>query len=75
VALLNDLYNVNNKFKELFNHYSKIWVIKNIHLDRDYLPDTQHFNIKLIGDEASNTFHCYIRNNKISKITEICSII
>jgi hypothetical protein len=76
VELLNDLYNENLKFKDLFNRYNKIWVIKNIHLDRDYLPDTNHFNIKLINnDEASNTFHCYIRNNKISRITEICSII
>ena len=61
---------------ELFNTiYDTINVIKNIHYDKfinSYY--SQHFNVKFenkITKNYSNTYHCYINDNKISRITEL----
>jgi hypothetical protein len=75
-SLLNELFIENIKFQEIMKYYNEIWILKGIHYDRYEIEETKHFNIKLINQEViSNTFHCYIRNKSIHRITEINDII
>jgi hypothetical protein len=75
IDMLNNLYNTNTKFKDLYNNYNLLVVVKDIHHDA-YLGE--HFNIILINNITNirtSQLHLYINNSLITTITEIINII
>jgi len=75
ISMINDLYNINEKFKSLVfeNGYSNIAIVKNIHYDNRDL----HFNGFLYrNDKRTNILHFYINeDDEIYKLTELIDLI
>jgi hypothetical protein len=73
--MLNNLYNNNQTFIDLYNKYNLLVVIKDIHADK-FLGE--HFNIILkntITNIKTHQLHLYIASGIINTITEIIDII
>ena len=76
--LIYNLYETNCKFKQLMKNYDTICVVKNLHYDNESIKNSLHFNAYLFNKlETCKTksYHFYILNNKIYRITELVDIL
>ena len=76
ITTLYDCYNTNDKFKKLVLDNDKIIITKSLHYDNSVLKYGFHFNIKFSKNNIySDTYHCYVENGKIYKITAIVNLL
>lgn len=75
--LIYDLYRNNKKFKDLVDKYPLLVILKGIHSDINKLNSnhvTGFLKSKKMG-LITETFHFYIKNNKISRLTSLLNYI
>ena len=77
-TLLYDLYDEHTNFYTTMAKYDEIVVIKSIHDDRRKTEWSTHFNIYLnntITHERTNSYHAYIHQNRINRLTQLVDLI
>jgi hypothetical protein len=74
--LLYDLYDSNDKFKNIISDYHTICILKGIHRDRNGYAKSDHITAFFRNDtDQTAIYHFYILHNKIHSITQIINIL
>ncbi len=77
-TLLYDLYDEYTNFHTTMAKYDEIVVVKSIHDDRRKTEWSTHFNIYLnntITHKRTNSYHAYIHQNRINRLTQLVDLI
>lgn len=77
-TLLYGLYDEHTNFYTTMGKFDEIVVIKSIHDDRRKTEWSTHFNIYLnntITHERTNSYHAYIHQNRINRMTQLVDLI
>jgi hypothetical protein len=80
IALINNLFDNNEKFRSLMNEYNYIRILKDLHTDLNELKQSIHFNIQLYNTitlQKSSVLHAYIcpYDDRIISLTMLVDLI